>query len=398
MNAFDLIELFPLFVILGICIFSPLALTFCNILFVVKPWESLTSAQKKLCLIADILTLIMGTFLSVLWMGLVSEVTEKEWFEALVIGGASGEKYHTILSGEHSGWFTILAVLAGGCTVAMHFLTDVRKPPLVSVLLIGCVNLGNILGVLWILQTAKHAIDGWMIVTWVFPLNYTLISVRRIRNEVNLQLRLLYEDGILYKNGWKGCICQILAKSVNWVWISFAAMLPILCVMLILMILFGQTPDALIKAFTMTADWTFSTQIPPPPETYHGHYLCTVAAGGHPKVVRPLRTGIRCGEKIVVNRQLCIANAFEDLLEDRLPAFHRTIRYLYDKYGYPVSKHITTQTRADIVYFLMKPLEWIFLAVLYLSDTKPESRISMQYTGIKYCTMTGGICHESVEV
>lgn len=47
----------------------------------------------------------------------------------------------------------------------------------------------------------------------------------------------------------------------------------------ILLILFGQGADGFVKAFTMTADWTFSTQIPPPIE-YEGHYLCTVAAGG----------------------------------------------------------------------------------------------------------------------
>ncbi len=47
-----------------------------------------------------------------------------------------------------------------------------------------------------------------------------------------------------------------------------------------------------------------------------------------------------------------------------------------------VSKHITTPLRADIVYFLMKPLEWAFVGFLYLFDVQPEKRISRQY---KYC-------------
>ena len=34
---------------------------------------------------------------------------------------------------------------------------------------------------------------------------------------------------------------------------------------------------------------------------------------------------------------------------------------------------------ADIIYFLMKPLEWLFLLVLYLFDTNPENRIAVQY-------------------
>ena len=79
--------------------------------------------------------------------------------------------------------------------------------------------------------------------------------------------------------------------------------------------MYGNTAsaaDAPIKAFTDTADWTFSQQIPPPPMESSGHYLCTVAAGGHKKIVKPLRYGTRRGQTIVVNRQLCIANAFEE--------------------------------------------------------------------------------------
>ena len=34
---------------------------------------------------------------------------------------------------------------------------------------------------------------------------------------------------------------------------------------------------------------------------------------------------------------------------------------------------------ADAVYLIMKPLEWLFVAVLYLFDAKPEDRIARQY-------------------
>ena len=46
---------------------------------------------------------------------------------------------------------------------------------------------------------------------------------------------------------------------------------------------------------------------------------------------------------------------------------------------YPVAKHIRTPLAADITYLVMKPLEWIFLLVLYLTDRKPEDRIAKQY-------------------
>ena len=71
--------------------------------------------------------------------------------------------------------------------------------------------------------------------------------------------------------------------------------------------------------------------------------------------------------------------AFEQLIQEKTPKFHHFIRGIYDKYGYPISKHINTPIQADITYLIMKPLEWIFLIVLYLFDKKPENRISMQY-------------------
>ncbi len=102
--------------------------------------------------------------------------------------------------------------------------------------------------------------------------------------------------------------------------------------------------------------------------------------------MKPTRMGIRHGAKIVVNRQLCVANAFEQLIEERMPWLHRIVRHIYDKYGYPLSKHITTSLRADIVYIVMKPFEWLFLIVLYFFDTRPENRIALQYTGKAFLT------------
>ena len=158
-------------------------------------------------------------------------------------------------------------------------------------------------------------------------------------------------------------------------------LIPFTGVIVCLCILCGQGPFGIIRAFTNTSDWTYSTMISPPPVEYEGHYLCTVAVNGHERVVKPLRLGVRHGVVIGVNRQLCAANAFEQLIEDKAPRLHRLVRHIYDKYGYPVSKHITTRLRADIVYILMKPLEWLFVAVLYLFDRDPESRIAVQYTG-----------------
>lgn len=135
----------------------------------------------------------------------------------------------------------------------------------------------------------------------------------------------------------------------------------------------------LIDAFTQTDDWYFSTKISPPVEGYRGHYLCTVVAQGNPYIVKPLRRGIRHGVPIVVNRQLCVANAFEDLLSQYCPCLHRFIRNNYDHYGLPVCRYIDRPWKANVIYWAMKPAEWLFIVVLYTFDAAPEQRIVSQY-------------------
>lgn len=42
-----------------------------------------------------------------------------------------------------------------------------------------------------------------------------------------------------------------------------------------------------------------------------------------------------------------------------------------------------TKKAADLVWLLMKPLEWLFLLVLYLFDATPENRIAVQYMPVR---------------
>jgi hypothetical protein len=95
--------------------------------------------------------------------------------------------------------------------------------------------------------------------------------------------------------------------------------------------------------------------------------------------VKPQKIGSRRGHSIIVNRQLSIANAFENIIETKFPKTHRFIRRNYDKYGYPLSKRITSRSSADLTYFAMKPIEWFFLVFIYFFSLKPEELIKKQY-------------------
>lgn len=85
---------------------------------------------------------------------------------------------------------------------------------------------------------------------------------------------------------------------------------------------------------------------------------------------------------IQCNRQLLVSNAFEELLQQRLPWLHRPVRTLYNKIGDGIHRYygfFDRQGVSNSVYLLMKPLEWLFFFVLYLADRNPENRIAQQY-------------------
>jgi hypothetical protein len=129
-------------------------------------------------------------------------------------------------------------------------------------------------------------------------------------------------------------------------------------------------------AFAKTCGWTLSTLEAPVEDC---HYLCTVAAQGHPWLVRPLRTGRRRGHAIVVNRQLAVANAFEDLLHERWPRFGRWARRTYDALAFPVSGWLLNPWAADLVFLAMLPAQAGFELFLRLVDRRPEDRIDRMY-------------------
>lgn len=350
-----------IFIVLGILI--PFGLTVLNI-------RNLFAKKPVLPRGAALATLIVG---GALYLALYCEGfdTAGDWYEQIY----EMQLHYSISS--NFGWAAEVPAVFGLLGLLALIFFEARKmTPLVSAFSIAGVVLLNVFQIALAIQLAKN-ISGWALMLYVYHANVFILSVSAVKKQIKQQLEVFserdpddFEPNWLYRK-----ITGISSYSV----LIFACLFFVIAVLEIIFILTGQGADAPIKAFKDTADWTFSQQLPPPPKHYEGHYLCTVAAGGHKKVVKPLRYGTRHGATIIVNRQLCVANAFEDYIHEKLPKFHKLIRGAYDKYGYPLSKHITTPRRADVVYILMKPLEWLFLIFLYMFDTKPEQRISRQY-------------------
>ena len=308
--------------------------------------------------------LVVGLFFSFIFFEL------GEYCEWYVVERRAGCWDNTPLSMHHVMTPITLFILS---IIGFLTLTIFKKsPPIISALCISSLLIGFLMTILYLIQVGSdiNLIHFYIINVWLIY----LLAVRQKSRELAIMMR----EKADYKKPVLRFCRMILEKSVNWVFLAFILMFPIVIIAIIILTLFGQQPDSLIQTFTYTADWTLSQHVSPP-VTYSGHYLCTVAAQGDPNLVKPIRHGLRHGHKIIVNRQLCIANAFEQYIMEKAPRSHRIIRGIYDKYGYPLSQHITTTKRANLTYILMKPIEWVFLIFLYTFDKNPEERITNQY-------------------
>lgn len=342
---------------------SPLVLSFLNVKGLLKPNMK---RKKSIWLI----TTFWGTVLTVLYNEMVGGMSGMDgkdayWTKQLI----NSQRHQMLCSGHRNVYILVLTVGVLGF-LGLLASKPGKTPPLLSVLAMAATYPTVISLIVFCVQV------GLDVINWIFPMNLIVICLALIREKIEEYNAWMDVKGRSADETWYQ---RVLTKSRNWPLMALVFMIPVLGVILGISILFGQSPDALIRTWTETADWTLSQMQAPPNVRVDEHYLCTVAAGGHDKVVKPLRMGERNGHRVVVNRQLEIANAFEMVLEEKTPRFHRALRAFYDKYGFPIAKKIRTKTAADIVYLIMKPLEWFFLMVIYLTQACPEDLITIQY-------------------
>ena len=350
--------------LIGLFFAAPFLLTVYNIVYLVisRPQKE----DRKADLTTEITTILFGALCSFLYSPLTDIQWDKNWAEQL---------YNSSLHTPIATWTLPSVIVIALVAVSGYLLLRLRPihtlPPLLSVLAIGAMYLGAGLCLTWIIQLCKHEL-----LLCLYPFNLILIAAKTVKEAI-----FDYQPNPLPagKAPWVLFLFRLWENAKNWPWLGILFTLPLMGILIAVLTLFGQAPDSIIQAWTQTSDWTFSQQVAPQNIHMDMHYLCTVSAGGHRKLVKPLRVGQRHGHRVLVNRQLCIANAFEQLLQERVPRFHRAVRGFYDRFGYPIARHIHSPYVADAIWLLMKPLEWCFLAVLYLFDTKPENRIAVQY-------------------
>jgi len=356
----------------------PLFLSICNIVFL----ATLKFGKEKgvFRAIVDVAIMVLGLFFTYLVLVV--------FYDDYVVGPLPANSFwwgYTPIAFEHALTIRVLTFVA---LTGFFILRFFRKwlPPIPMCLCLSAIFIGVVLSVVYSIQLMRVPFpqDFQSFFLFLYPLNFILCCIRLVWRCVSEELGRLDPSD---RQGKIVARCKrLLTAGKTWL-IIFALSFPLLAVLVLL----GQSPDAAIRAFTQTSDWTLSAYdwpcpevLPPPPREPHegGHYLCTVALRVSAAVVKLLRFGVRHGKRIVVNRQLCVANAFEQRIMEKAPRFHGAVRGLYDRCGYPLSKHITTKKRANAVYILMKPFEWAFVLFLYTADKRPENRIASQYLGL----------------
>lgn len=230
-------------------------------------------------------------------------------------------------------------------------------------------------------ETEKTAVSAWVLFGSV-----PIVLLFLIKLAENHQLLKYYIE----ENGYHSetmigrfCAAVLNLSPILKYPVLLLILVPVLILFSLFLMLFGQKPDSLIRSFTDTYKHGFS-QLDHLCENVEcgGHFLCSVGANGHKKVVKPIRYGERNGSKIICTRQLLISNAFEELVQEKTPGLHRLIRRNYNRVGNLIHRHyhfFNNKFVSDTVYILMKPLELLFVVSLYLFDRKPENRIAMQY-------------------
>lgn len=342
-------------------IFIPIIFIFFNARSLYRVYRG-NNAKDKIAL--EIISTLFLLFISSIFVELVG-LLWNDWYVQLY-----NNEIHTFIHTQYQDILLLIFIISFISYILIRIGDEDSMPPVIMGLLFASLYLGFIATLMSTIQILP--VPSLMLVglnTMIVYFKTILIYIRKHTQKItptNIDTNVSL---------WRKYLMTTRYAPM----LGFLILLPLTVIVVIGSILFGQEPSNLLKAWTDTADWTLSMRTPPENLFADQHYLCSVAAGGHRSVVKPLRVGIRHGNRIVVNRQLCVANAFEQLVQERLPALHKLIRSTYDTLGYPVAKHIKTKGAANFVYYLMKPLEWLFIIVLYTFDSKPEDRIAVQY-------------------
>jgi len=235
----------------------PLFLTVANITKLIYIFLNKSMSQKFVN-ITDFLTMSCGIIFSIV---LLIILNFRDYTEPVLLSIDMVSLHSPVASWHSPTIFSLFIIGIIGYTFLR--LKKTTLPPLQTVLMFSFMFIGIFISSLWIIQLSNNFTDSLIVCLILFPLNFIISSL--------ILMKKIIEDYIFdssnvqnqYKNKLLYYTYNLLVKTRNWIGIAIALMLPILTISMLILILFGQKPDAIIKAFTETSDWVLSKKASP---------------------------------------------------------------------------------------------------------------------------------------
>lgn len=219
-------------------------------------YNCLAKTHKKEKLISVISILLGAAYYRLLFI--IDLKGKGEWYEQIY-----DIQYHNSISSKY--WLIYLVVILGfiGYLILLNVSAS-TLPPLLSAISIGFLILINIIQLVFAVQISKNISDE-SVLLYVYHANILLLSARVIHRHMKEKDEIfrnrLTENEDHKKVGHISDKIDSLSKYSIFIFVVF---LLLVALIELIFVLLGQGLDAPIKAFTETADWTFSKQIPPP--------------------------------------------------------------------------------------------------------------------------------------
>lgn len=250
-NTVDIIEVPILLFYVGVMaatIVWPILVTLINITYLVKrPNDKLAVKNEKVIME---LTISIGALYSMLIMSF-SDILWKDWNEQLY-----NNQLHTPIATNHVLIIIMFAVV-GIIGFASLYNSNVNKtPPLRFVLSISCIYLGFIVSAIWFIQTIPMKLDRFFkaeLFVGLYVINLWILAAKLIGQKV-YDYDNIHSFNSESLSGLKGMI----SNAKKWPIVAFILMWPLMGIIISISILFGQSYDSIIRAWTDTSDWTLS--------------------------------------------------------------------------------------------------------------------------------------------
>lgn len=242
--------LFILVWLLGVIV--PVIITIGNI-------RNLFTRNKKSLVPLTWCTIIMGSInyfalYSVLWN------IGGDYYEAI----SSGYVHYPIASNYRISF--LLPIILGFIsliiiTISASHRISVVISAVISAVCSANIILGNIMGFFFALQIWQREEIPLILFLYLFQINMLVLSIEHIHITIQESIANMNCDNTVFKYRWMQWLYPRISNGITIRMFYMIVLLLVAIILWLILMCFNQGVDGFIKAFTMTADWRYSTQM-----------------------------------------------------------------------------------------------------------------------------------------